>query len=190
MKKLFFNLLFLFWLFPALVCAQGGVVSAPVLESLTSTNKATLIKQLAEGMKQTSVLTDTYKQLKKSVELYYEISAALQQIDMITNVIDRQIDLVNTCAAALRDIQKVKGATTASVQRVRRNIQTIIDGYQENLNLVTKILTKDALRMDDGARIELLMKVNEKTEKAMRDVSSHQSAFEAATNAQNMLKQL
>ncbi|RAI97019.1 hypothetical protein LX64_05164 [Chitinophaga skermanii] len=188
MKKLIFFLILLTSI--ALTSrGQGGVVSAPVLESIETANKATLLKQLAEGIKQTGVLSDVYSKLKQSVELYYKVSNALKTADVVTNAIDKQITLVNTCSAALKDIQRVKGASTTSIQRVRRNIATVVDSYKSNIDMLRQLITEDGLRMDDGARLQLVMEIDDKTAEATRKVRSYQSNFEAAAAAKLILKQ-
>ena len=187
MKKSLFNLLFLALLLPMAGRAQGGVVSAPVLESIETANKATLIKQLAEAIKQTGTLGETYKVLKKSVELYYEVSEVFKGIEAVENAINKQIDLVNTCSRALADIRKVKGASAESVTEVRRNINIILGAYRENIEMVKRILSGE-LKMDDFGRTQTLLNIENKTAQAMRDVNSYKSAFEAGTAAKQALR--
>lgn len=188
MRRFLLNLALCIVFLPGLVRAQGGVVSAPVLESLETANKATLIKQLAEAMKQTGVLADTYEKLKKSVEIYYQVSDALQTVELVSSVINKQIDLVNMCSKALKDIKDVKGASQESITRVQRNITKVVDGYKQNLDLIKKTLSSDNFKMDDKGRIDLLMSIDEKTETAMHKVNSYYSAFAAVTTAKKTVK--
>ena len=179
--------LFLLSIVPVMLYGQGGVVSAPVLESIETANKATLLKQLSEAIKQTGQLGETYKVLEKSVKLYYEVSATFKAINAVENVLNKQIDLVNTCSRTLKEIPKVKGASTQSIIDVKMNINKTLSAYQENLKLINQLLGGE-LRMDDAGRLQLVMKVDEKTDKAIADVNSYRSAFEAGAAALRALR--
>lgn len=186
-KRYLFSLLLI--LSPILAAAQGGVVSAPVLESLEGFNKGTLLKQLAEVVKQTEVLKDTYDKMKGTLELYEKVSDKLKQVEMVQKAIQRQADLVNACSDALKNVKKSKGATSEDLVRVRKSINDIIATYKMNLDLINKVLTTDLLKMDDNSRITLLMDITDRTEKSMRKVNSTTTAFEHVSAVKAMLKQ-
>lgn len=185
MTKYIFSLLVI--MLPIVGKCQGGVVSAPILESLETFNKGTLLKQLSEAVKQTGFLTDTYNTLKQSVELYYEVNDVLKSAELVQTVLNQQIELVNAANSALKEIGKVKGANTASLQRVRTSITQIMNTYRKNMDLTKQVLS-GALRMTDGERVSLLYSIQSSTDKAIKDISRYESAFKTVSDMKTVLR--
>lgn len=176
MKKLLFCTMMA--ALPLLAAAQGGVVSAPALEAIETANKATLLKQLAEAVKQSGTLYKTYEALQKSVELYYEVNQVLRNVGVVRTALNRQITLVNTASAAIRSIGATKGANAKAVRNVQAEIQTVMDSYKENMDMLTSLLQPDQFKMTDGERLNQLQEIKKETESSIAKVARLQSEFE------------
>ncbi|MFS4493911.1 conjugal transfer protein [Maribacter sp. 2308TA10-17] len=162
-----------FFLSPRIAGAQG----IPVYDNV---NFISFVKQLLEAGKQTANIIKTVKFLKKQKENIEKVSAAIEKLKAVQELIRNNKRLYDTVQGDLRDILNSPHIRADEVERISTSFNAILDQATEDLEFINEILSSDHLKLTDGERMrairahqqeskEMVTEIERKTER-YRDI--------------------
>jgi len=149
---------------------------------------ASVSKEAVEAGKTTVQITEAAKTLKQSVSLYTKVSNGLKNAVLVKQVLEGQINLVNTCSKTITIIRQAKGSNSRLVNATISHINNIISTNSANIDLVKKLLIDNGLAGNDTEKIKLLKDMMEESNKAITASSNVLSDFNAKNQSINYLK--
>lgn len=158
---------------PGRATAQG----MPVYDNI---NFISFAKQLLEAGKQTSNIIKTVKFLKKQKENIEKVSAAIEKLKAVQELIRNNKRLYDMVQGDLRDILNSPHIRADEVERISTSFNTILNQATEDLEFINEILSSDHLKLTDGERMrairahqqeskEMVTEIERKTER-YRDI--------------------
>ncbi|PIB38315.1 type IV secretion system protein [Maribacter sp. 4G9] len=158
---------------PSRATAQG----IPVYDNV---NFISFVKQLLEAGKQTANIIKTVKFLKKQKENIEKVSAAIEKLKAVQELIRNNKRLYDMVQGDLRDILNSPHIRADEVERISTSFNAILDQATEDLEFINEILSSDHLKLTDGERMrairahqqeskEMVTEIERKTER-YRDI--------------------
>lgn len=187
MKQILF---FLVASLPFFCQAQLGysTVYDPTNHAALTAISTSISKDAVEAGKTTVQITEAAKTLKQSVSLYTKVSNGLKNAVLVKQVLEGQINLVNTCSKTIAIIRQAKGNNSSLVNATISHINNIISTNSANIDLVKKLLIDNGLAGNDTEKIKLLKDMMEESDKAVTASSNALSDFNAKNQSLNYLK--
>jgi len=167
----------------------GSVVSAPKLEALTATNKATLAKQLAEAGKATAELKKNGDLLQKSIDMLGKVNNAISTAVNLKAITEKQVYLIRTAANIISEARRRKNVDPQVLQNLISNVDQAIANNKANVNMVQKLLT-EGLNLTDADRLRFLMEIDTKTDGMQRKLLNLKYGFRSSSNSLEAIKSL
>ncbi|MBD0851875.1 conjugal transfer protein [Maribacter arenosus] len=134
---------------PSCATAQG----IPVYDNV---NFISFVKQLLEAGKQTANIIKTVKFLKKQKENIEKVSAAIEKLKAVQELIRNNKRLYDTVQGDLRDILNSPHIRADEVERISTSFNAILDQATEDLEFINEILSSDHLKLTDGERMRAI----------------------------------
>ncbi len=134
---------------PAGAACQGF----PVYDNV---NFLSFVKQLVEAGKQTANIIKTVKFLKKQKENIEKVSAAIEKLKAVQELIRNNKRLYDTVQGDLRDILNSPHIRADEVERISSSFNAILDQATEDLEFINEILSSDHLKLTDGERMRAI----------------------------------
>ncbi len=134
---------------PSRATAQG----IPVYDNV---NFISFVKQLLEAGKQTANIIKTVKFLKKQKENIEKVSAAIEKLKAVQELIRNNKRLYDMVQGDLRDILNSPHIRTDEVERISTSFNAILDQATEDLEFINEILSSDHLKLTDGERMRAI----------------------------------
>ncbi|MRI00263.1 conjugal transfer protein [Kriegella sp. EG-1] len=144
---------------PGRATAQG----IPVYDNV---NFISFVKQLLEAGKQTANIIKTVKFLKKQKENIEKVSAAIEKLKAVQELIRNNKRLYDTVQGDLRDILNSPHIRADEVERISTSFNAILDQATEDLEFINEILSSDHLKLTDGERMRAI-RAHQKESKEM-----------------------
>ncbi len=141
------------------VTAQGW----PVYDNV---NFISFAKQLLEAGKQTSNIIKTVKFLKKQKENIEKVSAAIEKLKAVQELIRNNERLYDMVQGGLRDILNSPHIRADEVERISTSFNAILDQATDDLEFINEILSSDHLKLTDGERMRAI-RVHQQESKEM-----------------------
>jgi len=167
----------------------GSVVSAPKLEALTATNKATLAKQLAEAGKATAEIKKNGDLLQKSIDMLGKVNNAISAAVNLKAITEKQVYLIRTAANIISEARRRKNVDPQVLQNLISNVDQAIANNKANVNMVQKLLT-EGLNLTDADRLRFLMEIDTKTDGMQRKLLNLKYGFRSSSNSLEAIKSL
>ncbi|AZQ60619.1 conjugal transfer protein [Maribacter sp. MJ134] len=133
--------------------ANGSAQGMPVYDNI---NFISFAKQLLEAGKQTSNIIKTMKFLKKQKENIEKVSAAIEKLKAVEELIRNNKRLYNMVQGDLRDILNSPYIQADEVTRISDSFNAILDQATEDLEFINEILSSDHLKLTDGERMKAI----------------------------------
>ena len=134
---------------PSRTTAQG----IPVYDNV---NFISFVKQLLEAGKQTANIIKTVKFLKKQKENIEKVSAAIEKLKAVQELIRNNKRLYDMVQGDLRDILNSPHIRADEVERISTSFNAILDQATEDLEFINEILSSDHLKLTDGERMRAI----------------------------------
>ncbi|MFS4493545.1 conjugal transfer protein [Maribacter sp. 2308TA10-17] len=144
---------------PGRTTAQG----IPVYDNV---NFISFVKQLLEAGKQTANIIKTVKFLKKQKENIEKVSAAIEKLKAVQELIRNNKRLYDMVQGDLRDILNSPHIRADEVERISTSFNAILDQATEDLEFINEILSSDHLKLTDGERMRAI-RVHQQESKEM-----------------------
>lgn len=170
---------------PAGAACQG----IPVYDNV---NFISFVKQLLEAGKQTANIIKTVKFLKKQKENIEKVSAAIEKLKAVQELIRNNKRLYDMVQGDLRDILNSPHIRADEVTRISDSFNAILDQATEDLEFINEILSSDHLKLTDGERMsairahqresqEMVSEIERKTQR-YRDIIAFREMQEKINN--------
>ena len=143
--------------------ACGASQGVPVYDNV---NFISFVKQLLEAGKQTANIIKTVKFLKKQKENIEKVSAAIEKLKAVQELISNNERLYNMVRGDLRNILNSPYIRADEVERISTSFNAILDQATDNLEFINEILSSDHLKLTDGERMRAI-RVHQQESKEM-----------------------
>ncbi len=143
--------------------ASGACQGVPVYDNV---NFISFVKQLLEAGKQTANIIKTVKFLKKQKENIEKVSAAIEKLKAVQELIRNNERLYNMVRRDLRDILNSPYIRADEVGRISTSFNAILDQATDDLEFINEILSSDHLKLTDGERMRAI-RVHQQESKEM-----------------------
>jgi len=132
---------------------NGSAQGIPVYDNV---NFISFVKQLLEAGKQTANIIKTVKFLKKQKENIEKVSAAIEKLKAVQELIRNNKRLYDMVQGDLRDILNSPHIRADEVERISSSFNAILDQATEDLEFINEILSSDHLKLTDGERMRAI----------------------------------
>ncbi len=132
---------------------HGLAQGMPVYDNI---NFISFAKQLLEAGKQTSNIIKTVNFLKKQKENIEKVSAAIEKLRAVQELIHNNKRLYDMVQGDLRDILNSPYIRADEVERISESFNAILDQATEDLEFINEILSSDHLKLTDGERMRAI----------------------------------
>ena len=149
-----------------LALSMPGNVKAQGIPVYDNVNFVSFIKQLLEAGKQTANIIKTVKFLKKQKENIEKVSAAIEKLKAVKELIRNNKRLYDTVQGDLRDILNSPHIRADEVERISSSFNAILDQATEDLEFINEILSSDHLKLTGGERMRAI-RVHQQESKEM-----------------------
>ena len=136
-------------LMPAGAAGQG----MPVYDNI---NFISFAKQLLEAGKQTSNILKTVNFLQKQKENIEKVSAAIEKLKAVEELIRNNKRLYDMVRGDLRDILNSPHIRADEVERISSSFNAILDQATDDLEFINEILSSGHLKLTDGERMRAI----------------------------------
>lgn len=148
---------------PGRATAQG----MPVYDNI---NFISFAKQLLEAGKQTSNIIKTVKFLKKQKENIEKVSAAIEKLKAVQELIRNNKRLYDMVQGDLRDILNSPHIRADEVERISTSFNTILNQATEDLEFINEILSSDHLKLTDGERMRAIRAHQQESKEMVNEI--------------------
>ena len=163
-KKIVFTAVLIFALaMPNAIRAQG----IPVYDNV---NFVSFIKQLLEAGKQTANIIKTVKFLKKQKENIEKVSAAIEKLKAVQELIKNNKRLYNMVQGDLRDILNSPHIRADEVERISSSFNAILDQATDDLEFINEILSSGHLKLTDGERMRAIQAHRQESQEMVSEI--------------------
>jgi len=163
-KKILLTASLLFALsMPGTARAQG----IPVYDNV---NFVSFIKQLLEAGKQTANIIKTVKFLKKQKENIEKVSAAIEKLKAVQELIRNNKRLYNMVQGDLRDILNSPHIRADEVERISSSFNAILDQATDDLEFINEILSSGHLKLTDGERMRAIQTHRQESQEMVSEI--------------------
>jgi len=156
---------------------NGSAQGMPVYDNV---NFISFAKQLLEAGKQTSNIIKTVQFLKQQKENIEKVSAAIEKLKAVQELIRNNKRLYDMVRGDLRDILNSPYIRADEVGRISTSFNTILDQATDDLEFINEILSSGHLKLTDGERMhaikahqlqskEMVLEIERKTQR-YRDI--------------------
>lgn len=116
-------------------------------------------KTLSEAVAQSKILMDTKSILTESINMYNKVSTTVQNIQTITNMIDRQVWMIKTINDQLsrQDINDIRG-----YKKHVESLQNLLAQTNSTIRMVQTLLSP-TVQMTQGERLNLIIDLEKQT---------------------------
>lgn len=174
MRKLFFSAVF-----GLLVIGKSLGQGMPVYDNV---NFLSFGKQLLEAGKQTSNIIKTVNFLKQQKENIEKVSAAIEKLNAVRELVRNNVRLHDMVADDLRDILNSPYIKVEEVRRISESFNSILEQASNDLGFINEILSSNHLKLTDGERMnsirlhqkqsmELVIEIERKTKRYQEIIS-------------------
>lgn len=161
MKKIMVLLIFMFG---SLLHAQMiTVTEAPATDIL-------LGQQITDGLTNIQVAMDNYELVKSNVEKVEKVNAYIGQLKLISDMIDRQQEAVQSAQQVQKLLKNVKNVST--VKSALNSVSKSLESINNSATMVNKITSSGFFNMTDKERIDMLEKENQNISANARRIKS------------------
>ncbi len=150
-------------LMPDRSAAQG----IPVYDNI---NFISFAKQLLEAGKQTSNIIKTVKFLKKQKENIEKVSAAIEKLKAVQELIQNNERLYNMVSVDLKDILNSPHIKAEEVGRISTSFNAILDQATEDLEFINEILSSGHLKLTDGERMRAIRSHQQESKEMVTEI--------------------
>lgn len=127
--------------------------------------QAAMLKQLQEAQAQGEKLQGMKETIKKNLDYLEQVNSNLQNVQTLKDIAKRQAQIYNNCIQ-LKNMYS-RNVNMEVVLYTTKSTNQILQGTQNNINEVSKILSSGVFNMGDADRLQLLRQYKEDTEEAM-----------------------
>ena len=157
------------------------VVNDPVATKIATTGWA---KSLAEATAQSRALMETKSLLKQSVDIYSQVSSAIQNIQAVRNVIDRQVQMVSLLN---RELSRSDISDPRSYRRYISILQNVIIEAQGTISMLNSFLSP-SISLSPGDRLKLILDLDQKSKEQLGKFQTKIRMYNRLNTACNFLR--
>lgn len=150
-----------------LISARGACQGVPVYDNV---NFISFVKQLLEAGKQTANIIKTVKFLKKQKENIEKVSAAIEKLKAVQELIRNNERLYNMVRGDLRDILNSPYIRTDEVERISTSFNAILDQATDDLEFINEILSSGHLKLTDGERMRAIQAHRQESQEMVSEI--------------------
>ncbi|GEM_PF-4367507 len=165
--------------------------------TLRASANVTIGKQLLESSAQTAQLTNTYKLMKDAHDKLKKISSFITKFSTVAHILQSQKYQYNRIKGALERFSESKYVTAKDLRVLQHCSSRFLKNTNELIGIANSIVTPGKTEMNDGERINLLIRISEKLDRegsaldyAIRNLEEIEDQRAAMANAQNVLKEV
>ena len=150
----------------ASICSNAQMVTiteAPATDIL-------LGEQIAYGLKSLQVSMDNYELVKSNVEKVEKVNSYIGQLQLISDMIDRQQKAIKNAQQVEKLIKNIKNASTAKA--TMNSVSNSLTAINNSAKMINKITSSGFFNMSDKERIDMLEKENQIISSNARKIKS------------------
>ncbi|WP_299529749.1 conjugal transfer protein [Ulvibacterium sp.] len=132
---------------------HGMAQGMPVYDNI---NFISFAKQLLEAGKQTSNIIKTVNFLKKQKENIEKVSAAIEKLRAVQELIHNNKRLYDMVQGDLRSILNSPYIRADEIERISESFNAILDQATDDLEFINEVLSSDHLKLTDGERMRAI----------------------------------
>ena len=127
-------------------------------------------EQIADGLKSLQVSMDNYELVKSNVEKIEKVNSYIGQLQLISDMIDRQQEAIKNAQQVEKLIKNIKNATTA--KSTLNSVSNSLTAINNSAKMINKITSSGFFNMSDKERIDMLEKENQIISSNARKIKS------------------
>ena len=191
MKPLFFipaSLLLAFSLHSNSIEAQMVTTDPALLQveqANWTQNASTQLKQLSQQVSQVEQLkqqTSTFTEILDNIK---KVSSIILTSSKVKNILVNQYALITTLTTQMSNAGKNKTSVTLYNSYISQ-LQNIVNQNQENMDELLRVTTSGTYKLSDFERLQMIDKINDKTNELKSEAISDQNAYTNMSNLHNL----
>lgn len=127
-------------------------------------------EQITDGLANLQVTMDNYELVKSNVEKVEKVNAYIGQLKLISDMIDRQQEAVQSAQQVQKMLKNVKNVST--VKSALNSVSKSLESINNSAKMVNKITSSGFFNMTDKERIDMLEKENQNISANARRIKS------------------
>ena len=147
--------------------ANGSAQGFPVYDNV---NFISFVKQLLEAGKQTANIIKTVKFLKKQKENIEKVSAAIEKLKAVEELVRNNKRLYDMVRGDLRDILNSPYIRADEVERISSSFNAILDQATDDLEFINEILSSGHLKLTDGERMRAIQAHRQESQEMVSEI--------------------
>ena len=147
------------------------VVNDPVVAKQQLAQNLLLKKDMAETIRQSRVLAESYKTAKEGVAIFTKVSSALKNVGIVHSILNNQINIVKKSAEISKNIPKLN-LKSANIVRANKQMNALIKEGDGTVKLLKTLMKDGALNSNDGQRLLIIIELQKKQETTLSRLNS------------------
>jgi hypothetical protein len=128
-------------------------------------------KGLAEAVMQTKYLTQTLDFWKKTEEVLKKVNNTLNTMEAVSELVNKEIMLINSCASYSKSIRKMKYLDTYEISGFITSMNDLLSTSHNLLSLASNVLSHGVFKMNDSERIQNINNITQRLNENMAMLS-------------------
>jgi len=124
-------------------------------------------KGLAEAVMQTKYLTQTLDFWKKTEEVLKKVNNTLNTMEAVSELVNKEIMLINSCASYSKSIRKMKYLDTYEISGFITSMNDLLSTSHNLLSLANNVLSYGVFKMNDSERIQNINNITQRLNENM-----------------------